>query len=64
MSKSLSEPRSMLFYRYSDNAIGRTQWIENHIADHLRDKFKKKAEGGRPIYVVRCKPRERSDVRS
>jgi hypothetical protein len=48
----------MLFYRYSDDAIGRTTWVENAIANKLRDKFKKKPQGGQPIYVIRCYPKQ------
>lgn len=56
-----SEPLSMLFYRYSNGAVGRTAWIENHIADHLRDKFKNKPRGGVPIYVIRCRPKTKTE---
>jgi hypothetical protein len=52
------EPRSMLFYRYPGGEVGRTTWIDNNIADYLCEKFKKKPRGGRPIYVIRCYPKQ------
>jgi len=54
-------PLSMVFVQYSGNGVGRSVWIENKMADHLIQSLKKpakRAAGTRPVYVVRCYPKQ------
>jgi hypothetical protein len=45
--------------------MGRSAWIENHVADHLIQSLKKpakRAAGTRPVYVVRCYPKQEAST--
>jgi hypothetical protein len=50
----------MVIIGYSDGR-GRSAWIKNDIADHLVKSLKrptKRAAGTRPLYIVRCRPKQ------
>jgi hypothetical protein len=56
-------PLSMVFVQYAGShpGLGRSVWIENETADHLIRSLKKpskRAAGSRPVYVVRCYPKQ------
>jgi hypothetical protein len=56
----ISGPRSMVIIGYADGC-GRTTWIDNQIADRLIRSLKKRAKaaaGTRPLYVIRCHPKQ------